>query len=166
MKKRTWILTAILVVATIAAVPFVYGGPGRGHGVFGGHPAFGHGMGILGHMGEIREELDLSDAQVDQIKAIFRDAFEQNAANRQRLHGGMESIARTLIANPNDIAAAQALIDQQAEAERVLKTNILASMSKALNVLTPDQRTKLGTLLDERTSLREERMTRRRSRDR
>lgn len=178
MKRRTWILMAALVVAGLAVVPFVYGGPGRGHGVFGGHegsggreglgahPAFGHGMGFLGHMGKIQEELDLSDAQVDQIKAIFRDAHEQNAENRQRLHGGMESVARTLIADPNDIAAAQALIDQQAEAERALKASILNAMSKALNVLTPEQRTKLGTLIDERMSLRAERMSRRRSRDR
>ena len=95
-----------------------------------------------------KEELDLSDQQTDQIKAIFAEARAQNAQYREQLHGGYSNVAKTLLANPNDVAAAQALVDQQTAAERALKTNILNAASKALAVLNAEQRAKLGTMLE------------------
>ena len=56
---------------------------------------------------------------------------------------------QTLVKNPNDLAAAQALIDQQTEAERAMKSNMLNAASKALNVLTTDQRAKLSDLIQQ-----------------
>ena len=154
MKKRLILITALVAITALAIVPFVYAGPGggrhmRGHGehaMGGGH---GFGFGFMGHIGRLKDELDLTDAQVDQIKAIFRDAHEQNAELRSQMHDGFKGVVEKLIANPNDIAGAQALIDQQAAAERTLKTNMLNAASKALNVLTPEQRTKLGEKLAE-----------------
>ena len=61
----------------------------------------------------------------------------------------MSQVAQILIKNPNDVASAQALLDQQLENERVMRTNALNAASKALNVLTPDQRTKLSTMVQE-----------------
>jgi len=66
------------------------------------------------------------------------------------LHG----VATTLLANPSDITTAQALLDQQAEAERNLKANTLAAASKALGVLTPDQRSKLADMIAKRWAAR------------
>jgi Spy/CpxP family protein refolding chaperone len=150
MKKRLILITTIVAIAALAIVPFVYAGPGR-HMRSGGHGFGGHGMGFgfMGHVDRIKGELDLSDAQVDQLKTIFRETHEQNAQLREQMHGGFKGVAEKLIANPNDIAGAQALIDQQHAAERVLKTNMLTAASKALNVLTPDQRTKLAGLIEE-----------------
>ncbi|HKR62480.1 MAG TPA: periplasmic heavy metal sensor [Thermoanaerobaculia bacterium] len=151
MKKKLFLTAAVIAMAAFAIVPFVYAGPGgghmRGHGFGGGE---GHGLGMFGHLAAMREKLDLSDQQVDQLKAIFADAHQQNAQYRDQLHGGMQAIAQRLLDNPNDLAGAQAALDQQAAAENAMKANLLQATSKALNVLTPDQRATLSTMLRER----------------
>lgn len=154
MKKRTAVIT-ILILAAVAAIatPLVFAGPGghrgmRGHGMHGAR-GFG-GFGPLGHLSRVKEELDLSDAQVEQIKAIFKEMHEQNAASRESLHGGFKDAAEALIANPNDLAGAQALLDRQFAAEKALKSSMLVATSKALNILTAEQRTKLSALIAER----------------
>lgn len=152
MKTRNLIITAVVALALLAT-PLLFAGR-HGHGQRGGE--FGH-LGMLGHA---REELNLTDQQVDEIKSIFRQVREQNAASRQQLHGGLKEITSVLLANPNDVAAAQAILDQQTQAERALKLNVLNATSKALNVLTPEQRAKLGTMIEERMSRRESRRSR------
>ena len=96
MRKRLILITVI--VAAVAAVPFLYAGPGHGRGHGRGHERGQgmHGMAFLGHLAHAKSELDLSDAQMDQ-----------------------------------------------------LKSNLLVAASKALNVLTPEQRTKLALHLAE-----------------
>ncbi len=147
MKKRLMLITLILAVA---AVPFyLYAGPG-GHGRrgdFGGHGM--HGMRFLGHLAHAKSELDLTDAQVDQLKTIVRETREQNAQYRDQVHGTLKSVATTLLTNPNDVAGAQAILDRQASAEKALKANLLVAVTKAINVLTPEQRTKLALHLAE-----------------
>ena len=61
----------------------------------------------------------------------------------------MNSVITTLINNPNDTAAAQAIINQEQAAEAAMKTNTLNAASKALGVLTPDQRAQLGQLIQQ-----------------
>jgi Spy/CpxP family protein refolding chaperone len=149
MKSRNLILIT-LIALTLAATPFVFAGPHRG-----GHR--GGDFGALAFLGHAREELDLSDQQVDEIKAIFKDLHEQNATYREQMRGGLDGIMKTLLANPNNISGAQAIIDQQAQAERALKMNLLNATSKALNVLNADQRAKLGTMIEERQARRDQR---------
>ena len=167
MKKRTAIAATILGLAALAAVPILYaGGPGgfhdgpgmRMHG--GGPGGFGGGMGFFGHLGRLQEKLDLSDAQADQIKAIFAEVHEQNETYREQLHGGFQEVAKTLLANPGDIAGAQAVLDRQAAAEKAMKQNMLTAASKALSVLTAEQRAELSTLMDEHTQRRSGRRNR------
>src|ERR1044071_3656237 len=108
MKKRIAIVGSILVVAALAAVPFVYAEPGfRGH--MRGH-AGGAGLGFFGgrHLDRLAEKLNLSEQQVDQIKAIYAALHDQNAEYRQSMRGGMMDVTETLLKNPNDVAAAQA----------------------------------------------------------
>jgi len=145
MKKRIAIATVLIAVVALTAVPLIAKNM-NGHGRFGG-PA-GHGFAMLGALHHAKEELDLTDQQTDQIKAIFLEARAQNAQYREQLHGGYSNVAKTLLANPNDVAAAQALVDQQTAAEQALKTNILNAASKALAVLNAEQRAKLGTILE------------------
>ena len=148
MKKRTLIISIIATVTLLGAT-FVYAGPG-GHRRGGPDGAHGFGaLGMFGHLAQAKEELGLSDQQADQIKEIFKDLHEQNAAYREQMHAGIGDVADTLIKNPNDIAAAQAILDRQAQAENAMKTNALQAASKALNVLTPDQRAKLATMVAE-----------------
>jgi Spy/CpxP family protein refolding chaperone len=150
MKKRIAIVTTIAALALVAAVPMVYAQRGR----FEGH---GHGdnmLGILalGRLEKAKEKLGLTDAQTAQIKQIAVDLKQQNAPYRAQLRGGILNIAQTLVKDPNNVSAAQSLIDQQSDAERVMKTNALNAASKALNVLTPDQRVKVGELIAARAA--------------
>lgn len=144
MKKRIAIATVIVAAVALAAVPLVMAGPRGGKS----HKPGGHGFAMLGMLHHAKEELDLSDQQTEQIKAIFLETREQNAQYREQLHGGYRSVAETLLANPNDVSAAQALVDQQTASERALKTNILNAASKALAVLNAEQRAKLGTIIE------------------
>jgi Spy/CpxP family protein refolding chaperone len=163
MKKRLAILGLVLIAAAAA----LYAGPGRhmragGHGGPGGH-GFGAGF-MLGHLHEIAGELDLTDAQKTQIHAIFEETRDANEQYRDQMHGGLKDAARVLIDNPNDLAGAQAILDQQTASERALKSNILRGVSKALNVLTPAQRTELAELIAKRHEARENRRENRRDR--
>ncbi len=144
MKKRTLLITAAVALVAILAVPFAFAQ--RGRAMHGGPGA----QMILGHLERAKQQLGLTDQQVSDIRAIFQSLRQQNEPYRQSLRGAMQQVAQTLISNPNDVAAAQALIDQQTEAERAMKTNALNAAAKALNVLTPDQRAKLSTFLQER----------------
>jgi len=145
MTKRNLTIIAVVAIIAIAAVPLAYAQAAR-HGRAAG---FG-GFAFFGHLRHLKSALDLSDQQVDQIKTIAKDLHQQNAQYRDQLHGGLHAVAQALINNPNDVAGAQALLDQQTAAENAMKSNALVAASKALNVLTPDQRAKLGTILSER----------------
>ena len=146
MKKRIILAALVLAVAAIAAAPHLMAGPGR-YGGHRGHGAMLGGPGLFGHLRHMKGELALTDAQSEQIRAIFKDAQQQNKQYFEQLHGGLKGVATVLLANPNDLAGAQAVLDQQAAAERIVKTNLLTATSKAVNVLTPEQRTKLAGLM-------------------
>jgi protein CpxP len=154
--KRTSIIAIIAAVLALGAVPVIYAQ--HGHGM-GGHHAEAFGMGPFGmgmdgrHLDHVKQALDLSDTQVDQLKQIFADLRTQNAPYRQQMHNDLMQVAQSLIKNPNDVAGAQALLDQQTQNERAMKQNALTAASKALNVLTPDQRAKLGDFLSKRAAM-------------
>jgi Spy/CpxP family protein refolding chaperone len=146
MKKRTLIFSAAAIVIVLAAVPFAMAQHMRGN-----HHGRG---GMMFGLDRAKTALGLSDQQSTDIKKIFTDLRAQNEPIRTSLHGGRQAIAQLLLANPNDIAGAQALLDKQIGAERQMKLNALTAASKALNVLTPDQRAKASTLLQERIAKR------------
>jgi Spy/CpxP family protein refolding chaperone len=146
-KQKSWI-TGLIIAVSIAAVPFAYAEHVRGAA------AREHGFAFFSHLQHVKQELGLTDSQVDQLKAIGTALKEQNAPYTTQIHAGIHSVATTLLANPNDVAAAQTLLDQQAEAERILKANTLTAASKAISVLTPDQRAKLADMIAKRWAAR------------
>jgi Spy/CpxP family protein refolding chaperone len=151
MSKRNIVISVAVVAAlALAAFPFVYAQGFHRHQA--NADGAMHGMMFFGHFQRVKSALDLSDAQVDQLKAIAQEVRTQNAPLRQQLRAGKLQIAQTLLANPNDTAGAQALIDQQMTVERTLKMNVLAGVSKGLNVLTPDQRAKVSQFLADRAA--------------
>jgi Spy/CpxP family protein refolding chaperone len=154
MKKRILIGAGLIALAAIlASVPYAFAQRGMA-----GHGRAGHDdMMAFGRLSKLQSELGLNDQQVADIKATFQAVREQNAPYRAQLHAGMKQIAQTLIANPNDLAAAQTLLDQQTAAETAMKQNALAAMAKALQVLTPEQRTKLQGVVNERIQKMESR---------
>ena len=146
MKKT---LLVIVAAVALAVVPFVYAAPGhRGRD----HAGFG-----LERLAKAQKELGLSDQQVDQIKTIFRSVREQNAQYRTEKRGAFGDVLNTLLKNPNDLATAQSILDQQAQNDRAMKMNLLAGASKALNVLTPEQRDKLAQLIAQHKQQRSQR---------
>ena len=149
MNKKYLTIAAVVAMLVLVAAPFALAQRMRGgpHGM--GGPGELGGVMFLGHLQHAKQALGLSDQQVTDIETIFKDLRTQNQQYRESLHGNMQQIATILINNPNDTAAAQALIDKQSDAERQMKTNALLAASKALNVLTPDQRGKLQTFLNE-----------------
>ena len=154
MKNRSFILATAALLVVLVAVPFAYAQHMRHRGAMAMHGGPG-GPGelmMLGHLEHAREALGLSDQQVTDIKAIFKGLHEQNAAYRDQLHGNMKSVVETLLADPNNLAAAQAQLDKQEAVEHTLKANALAAAAKALNVLTPEQRSKLAEHIQERAS--------------
>lgn len=144
MNKRNALLAAILAVALVATVPLLNADPGG--------PRHRGGPGLFGR--HMQEQLNLSDAQTDQIRGIFAALHTQNDAYREQLRGGFHAVTRILVENPNNLAAAQALVDQQSAAERAMKANRLAATAKALNVLTADQRAQLAQMMEERDDRR------------
>jgi Spy/CpxP family protein refolding chaperone len=148
MRKRVLVTTSAIALVALIAVPLAFAQ--RMHGMRGMH-ADGEmpGAMMLGHLRHAKAALGLSDQQTADIKAVFQNLHEQNKAYRQSMHGTMSQVAQLLIKNPNDIASAQALLDQQLETERAMRTNALNAAAKALNVLTAEQRTKLGTMVQD-----------------
>lgn len=147
MKKYTIAIATAVVLTALVAVPIAFAQHARhmrGDG-------FGGGM-FFGRLGHIKSQLGLTDQQTSDIKAIFQELKQQNQPYRDSMRSTMQQVAQTLINNPNDVAVAQALINQQADAERTMKLNALNAASKALNVLTPDQRGKLSTMMQEHMS--------------
>jgi len=148
MTRRTATLVATIALLVAAAVPLAYAaGPGRHRG------ALGHDFPLM-RLERAKKALDLSDQQVDQIKSIFADLREQNKPYRDQLRGNMRGVAQTLIDNPNNLAGAQAVLDQQLAAEKSMKQNMLNATAKALGVLTPEQRGKLTQFLAAREERR------------
>jgi Spy/CpxP family protein refolding chaperone len=145
MKKRILIGAGLIALAAIlASVPFAF----AQHAMMRrGNADGGAGMMFLGHLRHLKSELNLTDEQTSQIKTIFQSLRDQNAAYRDQVHGGVQQVVQVLIKDPNDLAGAQAIVDQQAAAENAMKKNALAAASQALQVLTPDQRTKLGEVV-------------------
>ncbi len=148
MKKRLLVTISAIAMVALLAVPFAFA-----HGMHGMRGGAGGGdfpgTMFLGHLRHAQAKLGLSDQQTADIKAVFQGLHEQNKAYRQSVHGSMAQATQILIKNPNDVAAAQALLDQQLDSERAIRTNALNAVAKALNVLTPDQRTKLSAMVQE-----------------
>jgi periplasmic protein CpxP/Spy len=143
--KKTTLTLSIVALAALLTAPFLFAqGFAHRRGAEGFGP-FGGGK----HLAKLQQKLGLSDAQVTEIKTIFADLRTQNQPYREQLKGGMQSVITTLLNNPNDTAAAQSIVNQQEQAEAAMKTNTINAASKALSVLTPDQRAQLGQLIQQ-----------------
>jgi Spy/CpxP family protein refolding chaperone len=160
MKKRFIVLTVSLVaVALLVTAPLLVADPPRQGRFQASAPAPGGPMmaGVLGQLTRLRSELNLSDTQVDELKAIASALRTQNEPLREELRGGMREITSGLVENPDSLAAAQAALSQHLAAEQALRNNVLVATSSALKVLTPEQRTRLVELQAERAAHREQR---------
>ena len=117
-----------------AALLFAQGG---GHGYGGPDGMFGHMLGFY------TDALDLTSAQQDQIKAIWQKE-EPTLKPLMRQMRQNRAATEALIENgPFDEAKTQALATQHAQTAIALEVEHARMKSEMLQVLTPDQKTKL-----------------------
>lgn len=143
MKKNRIIALVAAVAIMLTAVPLAFAARGERR-----HAGFGEPGALLGVLHHVQEELDLTPAQKEQLRTIAREVREQNREYRKAMRGEMKGVAELLLANPNDISGAEALLDEQEQSRKAMRANVLAGVSRALNVLTPEQRSKLSEMLE------------------
>ena len=143
MSKRNVFLGVLAITLLVAGIAIAGPHAMRAGGACGG--AMGH----LEHLAKAKAALGLTDDQVSQIKAIAAEVHQQNATYCEQMHGGYKSVLTTLLANPSNVPAAQALVEQQNAAENAMKANIVNGVARAIAVLTPEQREKVGKFIEE-----------------
>lgn len=145
MKRRFAVGALVVVALVMTIVPVAFAARG--------HRGDRHmGFGMIGKLHAFREELDLSDEQVTQIREIAGSLRDQNRPYRDQIKENLGAVAQTLIANPNNIAGAQSLLSQQLATEQEMKSSALRAAADALNVLTPEQRARLGEMVARKLS--------------
>ena len=151
------------------APPGMEGGMGHGmHGMNGMHGGMG-GPGMMfggspEHMGRMIDHmldgLNASDAQRSQIKQIAAQAAAdlkaQAAAGRGLRQRGMQIFTAPTV----DAAAAEQLRQQMLQQHDQMSRRVTQAMVAVANVLTPEQRAKVGERMRDRQARMEERMKR------
>ena len=143
MKRSKSLVIIAVVAATLFSVPLVYAARGGRHD--GGFGPEGRVLKVLRHVGV---ELELTDQQKEQIKQIALDVRTQNKQYRASMKTGFRGAADILVANPDNVNAALSLLEQQDAQRAEMRQNIVEGVSRALKVLSAEQRTKLAELMD------------------
>jgi protein CpxP len=167
MKLKRIITGAVLaaVVALAGVAGFAQeqqGAEGQGKQERGWHRKGGEGRGMRGGFGgRMFENLNLTDAQREQIRQIaarYHEGFKaQRQANRGERRGGFDVFKGGTFDEAAVRAAAQARANAQVEME-VQRARMMFEM---YNVLTPEQKAQLAAERQQREQRRQERRARR-----
>ena len=154
--RRTVLGLVLALSGTLGLSAWAQHGPGGqgGHG----------GMGMLGgapaHLNRLLDGVNATDAQRTQIKQIAQaaavDMKAQHAAGRALHEKGMQLLTAPTV----DAAAAEQLRQQMLAQHDQTSRRTLRAMLDVSAVLTPEQRTKLGELMRQRSDRMRERMQR------
>jgi periplasmic protein CpxP/Spy len=129
-------LAAVLGLAGIAAQALPDGAPHGRHG--------GPGMAGGPRIEQMLEQVDASEAQRSQVKQIMKTAAEDLRPQHEALRKLMAEGQALLTATTIDATAVEALrLRSQAQQEQISK-RMSQALVAAANVLTPEQRAKLG----------------------
>lgn len=120
------------------------GGPFRQGGWSGG-PAMGPG-GPLGMLRMLGEQLQLTDAQREQIKAIVQSHRDEWQTLTDRARAAHQALAAAVTADAVDETAIRAKSADVAAIEADMAVAGAHSYAEVLQILTADQKTKLKTL--------------------
>jgi Spy/CpxP family protein refolding chaperone len=141
--KKTWIVVGLVaLIAAMAAAPLAWA-----HKQAQGAKELSPLM-ALEKLRQLRDELELTDPQVIELRKIRKATREANAAYRASLRENFAHAGLTLLANPDDIAGAEAILDRNEAAKKELRANVLAGVADAIKVLTPEQRELLKARLE------------------
>ncbi len=156
------VLAAVVLPLTLgAASAFAFGGKDHHKGP-NGECGMGMDRGIM-------RQLDLTDAQKDQLKdmreankaemkAKFADGKEARMAERQAHHDKVQAL---LLADNFDEAAANDLAKEMVEKQTDRRVKMLEKKHQMLSVLTPEQKAKFVELQKERQQKCGEKMQKR-----
>lgn len=147
MHKKFFIVTAILLAVAAGLTASVSAqGPGRG---------FGHrNGGMLKHMSQ---QLNLTEAQQTQIKAILADERSKTMPLRQQLRQN-EQAQNASVNGTFDEAQTRAFAGKQAQIMSDLIVEKQRTKSQIYSVLTPDQRQNALQLMQQHEQRRQERL--------
>jgi protein CpxP len=145
MKSRYFKIFAVaLVLAVLVSIGVsqtVKRAHMRGEGMFGG--------GMFGGMGYLAHQLDLTDAQHAQVKEImakekptFQPLMQQMAQSRQQMR-------QMIMSGAFDETKARELAVQQTQTVTELTVQRARVESELFQVLTPDQKAKLTTIVNQ-----------------
>jgi Spy/CpxP family protein refolding chaperone len=153
-----WLVAGMVlaVSATVALSAWAQPDPGHRHGGGMDGPGLfmGHGRGL----DRMLDSLNASDAQRAQIKSIAQQAATDLKAQRQNAQALHERSLQIFTAPTVDAAAAESVRQQMLAQHDASSRRMLQAMLDISNVLTPDQRAKLGQLIQQRHQQMQERM--------
>ncbi len=140
---RTQLMIALLVIALVVVASVAMAAPPRGG------MKWGPGMGFQGHLDKLTKELNLTPSQVSQIRQIHQDFVTSTQATRDDLRAKRQQMMTLWMADPIDANAIKALAaDIDRDKAEIRDRGIDAKVS-GLSVLTPDQRAKLRTMMQD-----------------
>jgi len=142
----------VALILALAAIPVMIGGtavadddgpavtPRHPHGRMMAKGAGGQGgFGAIRGMIRLLRDLDLSDAQMDQIEAIFEAAQPEMKALRQQLAEGRRSWHESSSLTEFDEVAAREFATGQAAIQAEIMVLGMITRAQVLGVLTPEQ---------------------------
>jgi Spy/CpxP family protein refolding chaperone len=133
---QTKVFAAALSVTLLAAVAFGQSPMRRA--------ALGHGGGFENLLGRMGDYLDLTDAQRTQMKAIVTKEKPTIQPLVQQLAQGSQQMRQLEEASSFDEGKVRALATQQSQALTELMVQKARIKSELVQVLTPDQKTKMA----------------------
>lgn len=144
MKKSLMIAGIVTLVAVMAAAPLALAHQ-RARGEHEMSPLM-----ALEKLRQLGDELDLSDSQLAELRKIRKETREANSAYRASLRENFTEAGLVLLANPDDVAGAEAILDRNEQSKKELRANVLEGVSDAIKVLDAEQRAKLKIVLEQR----------------
>ena len=136
--KSAAIVLALAVVAAIAVSQTVRGARMRGDRMFGGPM-----LGFYVH------KLDLTDAQQAQVKAIMAKEKPTLQPLMEQMTQGHSQLRDLVLSGSFDEAKAREMASQQTQTMTELTVQHARIASEMVQILTPEQRTKLTTLISQ-----------------
>jgi Spy/CpxP family protein refolding chaperone len=136
--KTLAVVLALTVVAAVAVSQTVKRAHMRGAGMFGG-PMMGYYM----------HQLDLTDAQKTQLKAIMAKEKPALQPLIQQMAQGHAQVRDLVINGGYDEAKVREMATQQTQTMTELTVQYARIGSEMVQVLTPEQKTKLTTLISQ-----------------
>ncbi len=133
-----------LLLALALAMPALPAMARPGHGDFGGGGGFG--LGFL-------KQLDLTSEQKTKLKEIRQGGKDQMKALRQAAKDSREALKTALAGTADDASLSKLFADSQSKHQAMIAQGF-QQLLKVRAILTPEQRSKVKLLMDERRSHR------------